>query len=79
MTKTNTKRMGRAELIWQYLCENKDKQKGNEKENKKEGMNVYSNEGNNEQEASAATTENTKSQPRQISENKRGHFPNQNF
>ncbi|ETN99798.1 hypothetical protein RFI_37669, partial [Reticulomyxa filosa] len=37
---------------------------------KKKKANVASNEGNNEQEASAATTENEKSQPQQINENR---------
>ncbi|ETO00069.1 hypothetical protein RFI_37391 [Reticulomyxa filosa] len=54
--------------------ENKDKENGNEKENKKEEANIASNESNKKQEASTATTDNEKSKPRQISENERGHF-----
>ncbi|ETO34201.1 hypothetical protein RFI_02893 [Reticulomyxa filosa] len=66
-------------MLFQTIKKNKDKENGNENKNKKEEANVTSNESSKEQEPSAVTTKNEKSQPRQISENKRGHFPKENF
>ncbi|ETN97567.1 hypothetical protein RFI_39962 [Reticulomyxa filosa] len=56
--------------IYVFPDKEKEKEKENENENKKEETNVTPNESNKEQEASTITTENEKSQPQQISEEK---------